>query len=253
MSSGQPVMSATLLERTASGTPLYFRLRQQIRQRIECGEWIAGQRIPAEHELMRQFGVSRATVREALSELVREGLLERRQGFGTLVRDRKLVQDLSQFYTFSRAMLLSGHRPSTDVLSVEPIALAPSVARALGGTPRKDRVIRVVRLRRADTEPVMLESSYLPEDVCPTLTARALEGRSLYGVLESEYGIEIVRGRESFEPILVRGEAAERLGVDPGSPGLLLEREAYEPADRCVEYCRSVVRGDRARFTVELR
>jgi GntR family transcriptional regulator len=246
-------MSRSLLERTADGVPLYFRLRQQIRLRIEGGEWPAGERIPAEHELMRQFGVSRATVREALSELVREGLLERRQGFGTLVSDRKLVQDLSQFYTFSRAMLLSGHRPSTDVISVETVPLQPGIARHLGGTAETAGVVQVVRLRRVDDEPVMLESSYLPADLCSRLDAETLEGRSLYDVLHSECGVEIVSGRESFEPILVRGDEAERLEVQAGSPGLLLEREAYEAGGRCVEYCQSVVRGDRARFTVELR
>ncbi|MEA2291449.1 MAG: GntR family transcriptional regulator, N-acetylglucosamine utilization regulator [Solirubrobacteraceae bacterium] len=246
-------MPHSLLDRTAHGVPLYFRLRQQIRLRIEGGEWPAGERIPAEHELMRQFGVSRATVREALSELVREGLLERRQGFGTLVRDRKLVQDLSQFYSFSRAMLLSGHRPSTDVISVETVPLQAGIARRLGGTPDDDEVVQVVRLRRVDDEPVMLESSYLPADVGATLDADALEGRSLYDVLQADCGVEIVRGRESFEPILVRGDEADRLGVRAGSPGLLLEREAYEAAGRCVEFCQSVLRGDRARFTVELR
>jgi GntR family transcriptional regulator len=246
-------MSRSLLERTADGIPLYFRLRQQIRLRIEGGEWPAGDRIPAEHELMRQFGVSRATVREALSELVREGLLERRQGFGTLVRDRKLVQDLSQFYTFSRAMLLSGHRPSTDVISVETVPLAPGIARRLGGTPHTGTVVQVVRMRRADDEPVMLESSYLPADVGGRLDRATLEGRSLYDVLHADCGVEIVRGRESFEPILVRGDEAGRLGVPAGSPGLLLEREAFEAGGRCVEFCQSVVRGDRARFTVELR
>jgi GntR family transcriptional regulator len=246
-------MSRSLLERTADGVPLYFRLRQQIRLRIEGGEWPAGERIPAEHELMRQFGVSRATVREALSELVREGLLERRQGFGTLVCDRKLVQDLSQFYSFSRAMLLSGHRPSTDVIAVDTVPLQPGIARHLGGAPETDSVVQVIRLRRVDDEPVMLESSYLPEDVGSTLDVETLEARSLYDVLQADCGVDIVRGRESFEPILVRGDEADRLRVEPGSPGLLLERVAYESGGRCVEFCQSVVRGDRARFTVELR
>jgi GntR family transcriptional regulator len=99
----------------------------------------------------------------------------------------------------------------------------------------------------------MLESSYIPEDVGATLDVETLEGRSLYDVLQADCGVDIVRGRESFEPILVRGDEADRLRVPAGSPGLLLEREAYESGGRCVEFCQSVVRGDRARFTVELR
>jgi GntR family transcriptional regulator len=240
------------LARSPDGIPLYFQLRQHVRLQIEGGEWPAGEKIPSEHELMAKFGVSRATVREALSELAREGLLERKQGFGTIVRDRRITQDVSRFYTFPSAMMNAGRRPSTELLSVEGVPIDAGVASHLGGQPKDDEVVRVSRLRLADDEPLMLETSYLPADLFPGLTKSRLEGRSLYQAMSEDYGVVVVRGREAFEPILVQGDEAKRLAVSAGSPGLLVQREAFDPAGRCVEFCNSVVRGDRARYTVEL-
>jgi GntR family transcriptional regulator len=240
------------LERSSNGIPLYFQLRQHVRLRIEGGEWPSGERIPSETELTEQFGVSRATVREALSELVREGLLERRQGFGTVVRDRKITQDVSQFYTFPSAMIGAGLRPSTEVLSVETVLFDAGVAHHLGRRSSEDRAVKVSRLRFADGEPLILESSYLPAELFPDFTMERLAGRSLYNVLREDYGVVVVRGRESFEPIVVEGDEAKRLGVPAHSPGMLVQREAFDSTGRCVEFCNSVVRGDRARYTVEL-
>jgi GntR family transcriptional regulator len=240
------------LERSENGIPLYFQLRQHVRLKIEGGEWPSGERIPSEAELTQQFGVSRATVREALTGLVQEGLLERRQGFGTVVRDGKITQDVSRFYTFPSAMLGAGRQPSTEVLSVETVPCEPGVARHLGRRSSEAKVVKVSRLRLADGEPLILESSYLPAELFPELTRGRLEERSLYDVLREDYGIRVVRGRESFEPILIESDEAKRLGVPAHSPGLLVQREAFDAGGRCVEFCSSVVRGDRARYTIEL-
>jgi GntR family transcriptional regulator len=240
------------LDRSPNGIPLYFQLRQHVRLKIEGGEWPPGERIPSENELTTKFGVSRETVRQALSELVREGLLERRQGFGTVVRDRRITQDLSRFYTFPSAMMSTGHRPTTEVLSVETIRIDAGVAHHLGGQPGEEQAVKISRLRLADGEPVMLESSYLPASLFPGLTRERLVDRSLYELMREDYGVVVARAWESFEPILIRGDEAKRLGVAARSPGLLVQREAFDGARRCVEFCTSVIRGDRARYTVEL-
>jgi GntR family transcriptional regulator len=99
----------------------------------------------------------------------------------------------------------------------------------------------------------MLETSWLPERRFPGLVTLDFEHRRLYDVLLAEYGVRPARAREEFEPVLLTSEEAHLLGKHAGDPGLLLERIAYDPDGRPIEFCRSIVRGDRCRYFVELR
>src|SRR5512134_2273115 len=101
------------IARNHSAVPLYVRVREAIRDRIAAGEWKPGDLIPAESKLLDVFAVSRATIRQALLELVREGLLVRKQGRGTFVATRKIVERLPQLVSFSEEMRREGLRAST--------------------------------------------------------------------------------------------------------------------------------------------
>jgi GntR family transcriptional regulator len=236
----------------APAIPLYHRIKEDLLDRIKGGQAQPGDRIESELELMERYGVSRATVRQALGQLVAEGYLEIRRGLGTYVAVPKLQQGLLGMYSFSREIERLGMRPGTRVLELAAEPASRAVATTLG-IPPGDAVAAIRRLRSADDEPMMLETSWLPERRFPGLVTLDFEHRRLYDVLLGEYGVRPARAREEFEPVLLTSEEAHLLGKHAGDPGLLLERIAYDPDGRPIEFCRSIVRGDRCRYFVELR
>lgn len=236
----------------STAMPLYHQIKEDLLEMIKGGHLTPGDRIESEPELMDRYGVSRATVRQALGQLVAEGYLVIRRGLGTYVAEPKIRQGLLGMYSFSREIERLGMRPGTHVqaLGVEPAG--PSVATALGialGEP----VVALKRLRSADDEPIMLETSWLPVRRFPGLVDRDLEHARLYDVLADGYGVRPARAREEFEPVLLSSDDARLLGKHTGDPALLLERVAFDPEGHPIEFCRSIVRGDRCRYFVELR
>ncbi|MGE5552276.1 MAG: GntR family transcriptional regulator [Bacteroidota bacterium] len=224
-------------------TPLVRQVRDGLRQRIQEGVWQTGQRIPSERELAESLGISRLTVRLAINDLVAEGLLHRQQGKGTFVAWRRIEQTLGRFYSFTEEMARRGMRPSSVVLSFTTGMRAPP---GLDGTTHC-----LVRLRLADGEPVMLETTYISANLCPGLTRESLETAPLYELLRQRYGIRFGQARETFEPVIVPAPVARDLGVEPGSATLMLERTILDEQGRWLEFTQSFVRGDRCRYVME--
>lgn len=234
-----------------SPLPLYYQLKEILRDAIVSGVWKPGDLVPSEHQLQADYAVSRNTAKKAIEELVQEGILTRTQGKGTFVAAPKLEQALTGFYSFSNAMLSRGITPRVKVISLKESAAKTTVARALDIQPG-DPVTELTRVRYADQEPIMLETSYVPTALAPGLAAKDFEESALYSVLSSDYGLLVSKAKEIFEPVLVRDYESQWLGVEAGYPALLLDRIAYTAAGKPVEFCRSIVRGDRCRFYTEL-
>ena len=236
----------------APGLPLYRQIEADLRDRIRQGELQPGGQLAPEPELMAEYGVSRATVRQALRELVAEGLLEIRRGLGTYVTQRRFEHTIGGFYSFSREIERHGLEPRTRVLrvGVEP---ADDVVGAVLGIGAGTLVVALRRLRLADDEPLVVETSYLPADRFPALEAVDFGRVRLYDTLTDVYGCRPTRARETFEPVLVTADEAELLGQRRGEPALRVERIAFDQDDLPIEFCRSTVRGDRYRYSVELR
>lgn len=234
-----------------SFVPLYYQLKELLKEKIESGEWVPGDLVPSEHKLMQQFKISRNTAKKALDDLVQEGILKRVQGKGTFVSKPKIEQSLGGFYSFSKVMEAKGLRPKDVILGLEREQAKPGVAKRLQ-VPAGTDIIGLKRLRCAGEEPIILETSYLPQQIAPNLTISKLEENSLYDILEKDYGIFVTKAKEVFEPVLIRDYESKYLQVKGGYPALLLDRIAYEANGRVVEFCRSIVRGDRCRFYTEL-
>ncbi|PTX53987.1 GntR family transcriptional regulator [Melghirimyces profundicolus] len=231
--------------------PLYHQLKEFLKEQIESGEWKPGDRIPSENELRKRYLVSRNTVIKALDDLVREGLLHREQGRGTFVSLPKIEHSLTGFYSFSKVLKAHGLEPKDVVLALEKTRAKPSVAQYLQlEEPAEIWMLR--RLRCAGEEPIILETSYLPRARVPDMDRKTLEHSSLYDYLDRQHGILITRAKEIFEPVLIRDYESRYLDVPEGYPALLLDRIAYDGKRYPVEFCRSVVRGDRCRFYTEL-
>ncbi|MEW9031340.1 MAG: GntR family transcriptional regulator [Planifilum fimeticola] len=231
--------------------PLYHQLKEILKENIESGVWKPGDRIPSENELRKQYDVSRNTVIKALEELVQEGLLHREQGRGTFVSSPKISHSLTGFYSFSNVLKANGLEPRDVILGLEKRTAKPSIARHLQLTGSRE-VWVLKRLRCAGEEPIMLETSHLPQHRVSRIEQADLENRSLYDYLEQKHGILVTRAKEIFEPVLIRDYESRYLRVPEGYPALLLDRIAYDSQGRPVEFCRSIVRGDRCRFYTEL-
>lgn len=245
-------LARTLTVDHSSPLPYYAQVKDALREAIERGEWQPGAQIPGEPELCLLFGVSRTVVRQALTELVYEGLIVRAKGKGTFVAEAKITENLAQKLTgFYEDMATRGMAPVSRVLKQQVVAASTRIAHYLEiatGTP----VIEIERLRFVQDEPLLLVCSYIPQARCPGLIHADLTRQSLYALMEREYGIVITRGRRAFEAVGATQREAELLRVERGAPLMLLDSVSCTADGTPIEYYHAVHRGDRSRFEAEL-
>lgn len=232
-------------------TPLYIQIQEYLTEKIESGELLPGDKIPSERELSEQLGVSRMTVRQALTSLVLEGRLKRIQGAGTFVAEPKIEHELNLLISFSESAFRKGIKVSSKLLELEKIPANKSLARKLGLSIAQ-QVYRMIRVRFGNNMPVLLERSYFPHHRCPGLEKFDLEKLSVYRILMEEYGISFARMRQALEPVAANEFEAEVLQVSVGSPLMLVERLTFDAEDVPVEYAKDIYRGDRSRFISEM-
>ncbi len=233
-----------------SGGPRYAQLRRRLEEGIASGILLPNSALPPERELADITDLSRVTVRKAIQELVRDGLVEQRQGSGTFIREpvARMEQSLSHLTSFTEDMARRGMDTTSKWL--ERGVFAPteqeSSALDLGGS---GEVARIYRLREAGGRPMALERASLPLDILPN----PLEVKtSLYEVLE-RHGMRPVRAVQKISAINIDAREAELLGVAEGAAGLSIERTSYLESGRVAELTRSLYRGDAYDFVAELR
>jgi len=235
-----------------SNIPLYHQLKNIIKAQIITGAIQPGDKIPSESELGERYGVSRITVRQAINSLVQEGYLYRKQGVGTFVTSPKLRRRLPRLYSFTEDMRELGLEPSSQVLEQEVVEADEEMAEILKLSPGDTRVNRLVRVRLANGEPILLERTFIPYYLCPDLTTEDLERGSLYSLLREKYNLLLDHAYETYEVAKIRKEEAKVLKCPVGLPAFVIERLTYLKTEVPVEWTKSVARGDRLRFTVRL-
>ena len=232
--------------------PYYVQLKEALREEIERGAWRPGDQLPGEPELCRMFDVSRTVVRQALTELVYEGLIVREKGRGTFVAEPKIGEGLVQKLTgFYQDMADRGLTPISHVLKQGVVPASRKVAALLrieAGGP----VIEIERLRFIQNEPIVLVTTYLPYALCPGLVNADLSRQSLYSLLEREHGLFIARGRRTIEAAPANEYEARLLRIERGAPVIVLESVSYLEDGTPIEYYHALHRADRSRFEVEL-
>lgn len=226
----------------------YHAVRDRVRDLLE--DMTVGEALPAERMLATELGVSRMTLRRAIDELVLDGLVVRRQGAGTFVAAPKVARPLAAT-SFSEDMRRRGLVPSSVTLGVETIHAGAQLARRLEVSPA-DRILRIVRQRSADGQPMALETLHVPTTIVPELTPADLTDGSFYELLASR-GIQLERAVQTIEPTVTDEGESDRLAVPLHSPAFLFERTSRDVEGRVVEFVRSVYRGDRYKLTAELR
>jgi len=209
-----------------------------------------GEAIPSERQLSSDLGVSRLTVRAALDDLVREGLLVRRHGSGTFVSEPKIAQELTMT-SFTEDMQRRGMVPASRTLELRVTPAGAHLGRLLHVSPSEPVVI-INRLRLADRETMAIETLHVRESLVPGLSAADLERKSFYEILLDRYGIDIVGGEQTIEPTVTNELESDALGVPLHSPAFLFERTTRSATGEIVEYVRSIYRGDRYKLVTEL-
>ena len=212
-----------------------------------------GTALPSERDLAEQLGVSRPTVRAAIEELGRIGLLVRQQGRGTFTSPRKISQELTGAGSGSAALGVppaEGHW-SSRVLSFRVSPAGATRAARLKVTP-SEPVLRVLRLRLVDGEPMAIERIDLPAHLVPGLGPEDMESGNFYRLLRERYDVVVCDAVQSIEPTVTDPDQAELLDVPLYAPVLLIERTTRDTDARLVEFARSIYRGDRYRIISRL-
>lgn len=233
--------------------PRYQRLRDDLTHQITMNRWRPGEAIPTEAALANEYSLSVGTVRKAIDVLVSEGILERQQGRGTFIRRPQFQSSLFRFFRFQG---VNGERlvPESRVLNVDVVEAPTAVSHALSLPPGSE-VIRLVRLRLLEANPVLAEEIWLPKDLFSPLLRVDLnsEGPLLYPIYESLCGQVVASAEETLTAEAVNEVYAELLRIEVKSPSIVIERLARDYAGRGLEWRRSRGHASHFRYSVEIR
>ena len=232
-----------------SRTPLYLQLMDILMEEIDFS-LNENDQLPSEREICDKYDVSRTTVRQAINEMERDGLIYKVHGKGTFVAPNKVKQDLIKFYSFTEEMKKLGKKPISKVLSFEIIEADRKISRELK-LPETTKVYKFTRLRLADKTPMMLEETFVPLELFPDITKEALEENALYDIFREQYQVEIKMADEYFTPVMANENEAKLLQIPSMLPSLRIERLTFS-VNNVIEYTNTIARGDKFKYHVRL-
>lgn len=207
------------MAKQAAYTLLYERLKQDIR----AGKYPVGTPLPTETELERLAGVSRTTVRRAMKALAEDGLVDIRQGRGTLVRNFRTIQDLSKVTSVTESLRKKGYTVKTKSMYIDLIPADEARADLLR-VPVGEPLARVQRIQLADGRPVALMTNCIPYAQVPGMEQCTGAFSALYQFLESRYGITIDAAKDTIWAKVSDFAESEMLDVPPGTALLCIRR-----------------------------
>jgi GntR family transcriptional regulator len=234
-----------------SRSPLYERVESVLAGDIADGSLPPETQLPSEDGLIERFKVSRTTVRKAIQNLVERGIVEVRRGKGTFVTRPKITQELTELTGFVEDMQALGRTPTARLLDKRIVAADEAVAHHLALVPGT-LVVRLQRVRLADSVAVSFDETFLPRDLGEKVVGDDLEAEPVFALLEDKYGTPLVEAEYRLEAAAADPVTAHALKVPAGSPIFLIERTSYTTGDRPVDYERLHYRGDLIRFVTRL-
>ncbi len=255
MSTGVPFAGGAVLDRSAP-TPLYFQLREALLREIREQGLKTGDRLPTEQEIERAYGVSRATIRQALAALEHEGVVRRVQGLGTFVASPK-IRHVPRLQSFSELARSQGFVPSHRMLSSSLATVPDEVAEELG-VPTGSEGRHLVRVLLADGGVVGLADTWLPHDLIGANEELFEEGRldrgSLYELLQRPpVSLVLHRAEETISASVADGTLASQLECDAGQPVLVVKRISWTSDDRVAESTRLLFVSERYEYRVAMQ
>lgn len=226
------------------GISIYYQIEEYIQEKIDSQVWYEGFQLPSEMELAKFFKVSRSTIRHAISNLVLQGKLIRKQGLGTFVTKPSYEGNYLKFYFPEE--FGSNHK----LLEFRKIEASYSISQSLE-LPLGSIVVEITRLRyvKDESEASILEKSYYDINLFQGIENYDLS-KKIYDIIEQEYGVSLIKSKILIEPVLLREREAEFLNSSPGSPVLLMSRLCYTYNDKPVILTKSLVRADKCKLLI---
>jgi GntR family transcriptional regulator len=223
--------------------PLYYQISQILRHEIETGKFKPGENIPIEEELQKRFGVSRATIRQAIGDLVYGGLLERKRSKGTRVSQGRLEATLEDLASFTNEMMGANVNLTTKILEFKHIPPPDPVGEIL--QLNKGEMVAVMeRVRYVDGKPIAVEHWYAALKFFPGITRKLFKDvgmeQSTYYISMNFYNIKINSAQDTVSPVGVEAREAKILNVEPGKPALLRTRISYSSDGYPVTYASGI-------------
>ncbi|KVG32808.1 GntR family transcriptional regulator [Burkholderia diffusa] len=234
-----------------SATPLYVQIKDTLRARILDGTYAPHSRMPSEHELCAMFDVSRITVRQALGDLQKEGLLFRLHGKGTFVSKPKAFQNVTSLQGFAEAMSSMGYEIVNQLRSFRTVKADRHLATKLNvqeGAP----LVEIHRVRLLNREPVSLEQTWVPEALGKRLAGADLVTRDIFLILENDCGVPLGHADMSIDAILADDEIVDALRVEESSPVLRIERLTHDASGAPIDYEHLYFRGDAFQYRLRI-
>jgi GntR family transcriptional regulator len=235
----------------ARSSPFYRWLAEVLRDEIAHGVYKPGDALPAEHELMRRYDLSSTTVRRAVHDLAREGLIYRKAGKGTFVKRSKIEEHLLHLTSFAEEMQSRHIKAAFKLTRAEWTTPPADVARLLG-TPAGGQVFLVERIQFANEEPIAVARGYWRRDIGEQFAQQDLNRISLYALVEQHLHIPLVEADESISAVVADAEMARKLAVRRSAPLLVRRRLTYTGEMCPVEYTTTFYRADRYEYKVRL-
>ena len=230
-----------------NGIPAYQKIQSSIQRRIESGRLKPGDAVESERELARIHQVSPMTARHALSELEREGIVQRRRGAGTFIAPPKI--HFNKLMSFTEQMASRNLAARSRILHFGPAEGEPEVEAKLA-LPAKTRLLKIERLRLGTDDPFAIETCYLPATLFPGLSRSQLERGSLFLVLQQEYAIQFSYADEEIDAIAADVRSAQLLRVARGAPLLRIRQLLYSTKSRPAVYVMGLYPSDRHKLLV---
>lgn len=204
--------------------PQYRKLYEILRKHILKGVYTEGDLLPSENELCAAYDMTRPTVRHALDSLVKDGLILKKQGKGSIVK--KPPQNIGILSITGTASAIGVRYLKTDILQKPMIKIWPdNFSFALSELEQESGCIYMERLRYVEDEPVFYDVNHLPNIFLPRITQRSFENKSLFEILRKHYQIEIIGGEQQLKAVKPTVHLRQLLRLKPGQPVLHIERK----------------------------
>lgn len=231
--------------------PLYTQIKDILRDRILEGVYESHEQMPSESELMKAFKVSRITVRQALGDLQKEGLIFKVQGKGSYVSKPKAFQNLARLQGFGEAMASMGYETYSRVIG-DQITTAGTTVGARLNIPASESVVEIRRVRYLNREPISVDVSYLPQAIGERLLREDLAHRDIFLILENDYGVPLGQAELQIEAMLADEALARLLKVVEGAPVLRIERLTFTAEGKPLDFEYLYYRGDAFQYRLRI-
>lgn len=226
-------------------TPLYFKIEMDLRKRIMAGDYLPGQLLPSERELVETYKVSRLTVREAINRLAAQGMVKKKQGKGTFVCQPTMDHMVGPLNSSSEVFLTKNYTVKTKVIESQISVPSREICEKLQLKPCENRkIFYLERVRYANHKPFAHIKCYLPYESIDKIETVDFSVSALYRVLEDYFRLELYEAYEVIEAARVDEMSAGLLELEVGAPVLLNQRTAYLKDGSVIEYEKVFYRSD---------